>query len=71
MAKFNLKQARIYEQAVVPKSKVQIKQQYLNSQFIHDQIGIKTKGNKTNAKHSRLNHSMIYDQVKYLNDSKN
>lgn len=50
----------------IPQNKIQIKQQYLNKQFIQAKVGAKSK---SQGKHNRVNHSMIYDQVKNLNDS--
>ena len=47
----------------IPRAKVQIKQQYLNKQFIQQRSKGKPKQN------SRINHSVIYDQVRDLQDS--
>jgi len=52
----------------IPRGKVQIKQQYLNRQFIQAKSGTKPK---PQSKHGRVNHSMIYDQVQNLNNSMN
>jgi len=47
----------------IPRNKVQIKQQYLNRQFLNKKAGGKAKSQERKEK---VNHSMIYDQVKDL-----
>jgi hypothetical protein len=46
----------------IPRGKVQIKQQYLNKQFIQARASGKAKPKQN----SRINHSVIYDQVRDL-----